>query len=129
VIYPAEDTRRKTEKRKDLLQSLMDNVPDYIFFKDTGSRYIRINEALRKEMGLRSSDEIVGKTDADFFSPEMTDLFHNTDHDIFEKGTHQSTRLWKQRLRTAGPCGLSTTKMPIRNDKNEIIGLVASHAT
>ncbi len=114
----------KLKKEKDLLQSLMDNVPDYIFFKDTGSRYIRINEALRKEMGLRSSDEIVGKTDADFFSPEMTDLFHNTDHDIFENGNASVNQIVETTFKNGRTLWLSTTKMPIRNDKNEIIGLV-----
>ena len=55
---------------RDLLQSLMDNIPDFIYFKDRDSRFTRINKAQAQFLELREPREALGKTDADFFTPE-----------------------------------------------------------
>ena len=54
-------------QKRDLLQALMDNLPDFIYFKDVNSRFIRINKAHARHLGLQNPDEAVGKSDADFF--------------------------------------------------------------
>ena len=48
----------------------MDNVPDYIYFKDRDSRFTRINLALVKGLGLQEAGMALGKTDFDFFPEE-----------------------------------------------------------
>ena len=49
-----------------LLHTLMDNVPDHIYFKDAKSRFTRINKAHADWFGLNYPHEAVGKTDYDF---------------------------------------------------------------
>ena len=46
---------------------LMENVTEYIYFKDTESRFLGMSESLAKRFGLNSPDEAIGKTDFDFF--------------------------------------------------------------
>src|SRR6185369_14256616 len=48
-----------------LLQTLMDNMPDHIYFKDADSRFIRNSRSQAKMMGLNDSAEVIGKTDFD----------------------------------------------------------------
>ena len=50
-----------------LLKSLMENMPDMIYFKDEQSRFIMVNKAYRERFGFKD-DEIMGKTDFDIFA-------------------------------------------------------------
>jgi len=53
--------------KRDLLQALMENLPDYIYFKDVNSRFTRINGALARHFCLEKPEDATGKSDADFF--------------------------------------------------------------
>src|SRR5271157_1988982 len=50
-------------RERDLLQALMDNLPDYIYFKDVHSRFVRINRAHARHLGLGNPGEAIGKSD------------------------------------------------------------------
>jgi len=54
----------------DLLQTLMDSIPDGIYFKDTAGRFIKINRGQVKNLGITGETEALGKTDFDFFGIE-----------------------------------------------------------
>jgi two-component system NtrC family sensor kinase len=65
-------SRRKRDEeelraREESFRALVDNVPDYIYFKDADSRFTRINLALARHLGLANTAEAVGKSDADFY--------------------------------------------------------------
>ncbi len=51
-----------------LLQILMDNIPDKIYFKDEQSRFIKINKAQAQLLGVTDPEDAIGKTDFDYFS-------------------------------------------------------------
>ncbi|MBD3392590.1 MAG: PAS domain-containing protein [Chitinivibrionales bacterium] len=59
---------RTLAREQRLLHVLMDTLPDTIYFKDTEGRFIRINEAQARMLGLDDPKQAIGKTDADFFS-------------------------------------------------------------
>ena len=53
-----------------LINALMDNLPDHIYFKDVESRYMRINNVQAKSLGLNDPAQAVGKRNFDFFTDE-----------------------------------------------------------
>ena len=63
---------RKTEPDRggDLLRALLDYLPDLIYFKDCESRYIRCSQSLAQRFKAGAAEELVGKTDFDFYSEE-----------------------------------------------------------
>jgi PAS domain-containing protein len=69
--------KRKQIKRKNmnssmlndsqLLQTLLENIPDHVYFKDRQSRFIKISRAHKRILCLEDQEEVFGKTDFDFF--------------------------------------------------------------
>src|SRR5262249_26232063 len=72
------DERRRAEEalsqERYLLATLMDNLPDTIYFKDAASRFLRINKALATYFGLSDPAQVIGKTDFEFFTKQHTQL-------------------------------------------------------
>jgi len=71
---------------RDLLQALMDNIPDTIYFKDTASRFTRVNKAQAQVLGVSDPKEAIGKTDFDFFTPEHAQEAYEDEQEIVKSG-------------------------------------------
>ena len=122
-----EITRRKEceeelAHERHLLHTLMDNLPDAIYFKDVASRFVRVNRAVAIRLGLDHPAQVVGKTHFDFF-PEQ-DAQSNTADD--QEIMRTSRPLVGEDEKITWPGGragwLSTTKMPFRDRDGTIIG-------
>jgi PAS domain S-box-containing protein len=105
-----------------LIHALMDNVPDHIYFKDTESKFIRINNAEAQLFGLKDPSEAIGKTDFDFFSIEHARDAFNDEQEIIRTGntiSKEEKETWANRPDS----WVLTTKMPLRDRENNIIGI------
>src|SRR5277367_6870981 len=52
-----------------LLQAMLDNTPDRIYFKDARSRFIKCSRAVARRLGVADPAQVLGKTDFDFLPP------------------------------------------------------------
>jgi PAS domain S-box-containing protein len=110
---------------RDLLFILMDNLPDTIYFKDTSSRFTRVNRAQAETLGLAHPEEAIGKTDLDFFSPEHAEAAYADEQKIIETGQPLIGKL--EQLISAGGDFIrwvSCTKVPIKDKEGKIVGMV-----
>lgn len=104
-----------------LMTALMNNLPDNIYFKDSESRFIRINNAMAKLFGLTDPIQIIGKKDFDFFTLEHAQQAYDDEQNIIQTGkpiSIEEKETWLDRPDT----WVATTKMPLRDKNGEIIG-------
>jgi PAS domain S-box-containing protein len=106
-----------------LLHTLLDHLPDAIYFKDAAGRFLRVNKAVAVRLGLDDPGQAVGKTHFDFFSEENARATMADDQEIMRTGRplvgEDETISWPD-----GRQGwLSTTKMPFRDRDGNVIGV------
>lgn len=106
-----------------ILDTFMANVPDRIYFKDLHGRITRANAAHATWLGLEDAAEEIGKTDFDFFSKEEAWLRYEQEQTIIRTGKSFVNQEEQRRLPDGGQIHWSlATKMPLRNERGEIIG-------
>jgi len=109
---------------ENLLHTILDNMPDYIFVKDAQSRFLMTNPAHLRELGARTVQDVIGKTDFEFFDRERAEQYYNDEQHVIATGQPllnreepvyhgQSKRRW-----------VLTTKVPLRDRTGRITGLV-----
>ena len=106
----------------DLLHTLMENTPDHIYFKDTESRFIRINRSLADRFGLKNPADAVHKTDFDFFTREHAQQAYQDEQNVIESGKPIEGKQEKETWPDEQDTWASTTKVPIRDRDGRIIG-------
>jgi sigma-B regulation protein RsbU (phosphoserine phosphatase) len=106
-----------------LLRALMESIPDYIFFKDTQSRYTRINPAQAQLLGLDSPEKAIGLTDADLLGPENVVERHAAEHELLSTGKPIVAQPERLRRPDGREVWLSVTKVPLRDRFETITGL------
>jgi PAS domain S-box-containing protein len=124
VLRENADLSKKAEALEALLAGLMDTIPDYIYFKDRQCRFIRINKAHARHLGLASPDEAVGKTDLDLHDPNHAEKAFADDRRIMETGLPMIGVAEKETQPDGGIVWVSTTKVPLRDERGTVIGLV-----
>lgn len=105
-----------------LLHALMDHLPDSIYFKDAGSRFIRGSRAQAIKFGYTSTDDISGKTDADIFSHEHAQAARKDELEIMRTGKPIHAKIERETWDDAPDTWASTTKMPLRDAAGNIVG-------
>jgi len=104
-----------------LLNSLLDNLPEHIYFKDTQSRFIRISKSLADAFGLQDPERAIGKTDFDYFSAEHARIAFDNEKEIMHTGrtlSIEEKETWPDRPDT----WVLTTKMPLYGQDGQVIG-------
>ncbi len=121
--------RKQVEARlaaeRNRLRTLIDNLPDCIFVKDAQCRFVICNEAVARVMGVASPDLLVGKTDFDFYDSDHAEQYFADDRKVILSGQALVNHVEPHISPTTGAMRwLLTTKVPLRDADNKIIGLV-----
>ena len=104
-----------------LLQSLLDNVPDSIYFKNKENRFILVNKA-KADHSNTTIDGMIGKTDYDYMSSEQAKKSFDDDNKVMQTGKPIANDVEKITRDHGEERWVSVTKVPRYNDRNEIIG-------
>ena len=104
-----------------LMSTLMDNLPDHIYFKDSLSRIIRVNKAMAQFVGLNDPDQVRGKSDFDFFTTEHAQQAYEDEQEIIRTGKLMNIEE-KETHHDRPDTWVSTIKLPMHDKKGNIIG-------
>lgn len=109
-------------KEQILVRNIMDNVPDQIYFKDLQSRFIRTNRVVSQRFGFNNNEEIIGKTDFDFFSKEHAQKAFDVEQEIINTKKPfvniEEKEIWPDGRIT----WVSSTKMPLYDSNGIVVG-------
>lgn len=109
------------EKEQFLINALMNNLSDHVYFKDINSRFIRNNIAHVRSFGIDDPDKLIGKSDFDFFTYEAAQSAYNDEQEIIKTGKPilKEEKLVRKNCETVW---FSVIKMPLRDLHDNIIG-------
>ena len=107
-----------------LLVELINNIPDNIFFKDKESRFLLANEHVANIMGVDSSNELLGKTDFDFYPKKLAQKYRNDELEIIEEGKAKLNIIEQVVDKNHNRKWYSTSKLPLKSKDGEIVGIM-----
>ena len=110
------------EREQYLMKTLMDTIPDNIWFKDKEGRFLRANQAQARVLGVSDPTAIMGKTDFDFFSEEHAQLAWDQEVSIIHGGPALISNDELLTYPDRPSKWVSVTKLPLYNETGEIIG-------
>ncbi|MFA5806006.1 MAG: PAS domain S-box protein, partial [Melioribacteraceae bacterium] len=108
--------------QQNLLVTLLDNIPDSIYFKDLNSRFIKANKACAMKLGVSKPELLLGKTDADSFGSEHVAIAFADEQQIIKTGIPIISKEEREDWPDGKTTWSSTTKMPLHNSEGKIIG-------
>lgn len=121
-ITARKQMEEQTAEEHLLLRAMMDYIPDKIYFKDTASRFVSVNQAKLAKHGLTHLSEMLGKTDFDFFTEDRAQKAFEDEQRIMRSGEpledHEEEDVWPDGTTT----WVSTTKLPFRDGHGSVIG-------
>ncbi|MDE3057916.1 MAG: PAS domain S-box protein [Bacteroidota bacterium] len=121
--------RKKTEevlaRERNLLRTLIDNLPDLIFFKDKERRYLLNNISHLRSMGVKRQEDVLGKTDFEFHPRELAEQYSEDEERILSSGKgmfNREERAFHQEL--GEERWHLTSKIPLLETNGDIAGIV-----
>jgi PAS domain S-box-containing protein len=109
--------------REAKLQTLIHAIPDLVWLKNKEGVYLGCNRAFERFFGAREA-EIISKTDYDFVSKELADLFRQKDREAIEAGGTRENQEWVTIAETGQKMLLQTLKTPMFDGNGTLMGVV-----
>jgi len=106
-----------------MLRALIDNMPDFMYVKDTHSRFIAANAHVAHGVGEDSPEKLLGKTDFDFYPRELARGYFEDEQNIIHSGQPLYNREEKCFDKAGNEIHILTTKVPVRDHMGRVIGI------
>jgi PAS domain S-box-containing protein len=114
--------KQELEEEKSLVRALLETLPDRVFFKDRGGRFIRVNPAMARFVNRERPEDLSGKTDFDILKPEFAEKTRADEEEIMRTGEPIMSQIEKKEMPDGRVEWSLTTKLPLRDRHGRIIG-------
>lgn len=117
------------KKQKDLLDSVIQNAPIRVFWKDRELRFVGCNTHFAHDAGLASPEDLIGKTDFDMVWRDQAELYQADDRSVMESGVPKLDFEEPQTTPDGHTIWLNTSKVPLRGeDGGQVIGVLGIYS-
>ncbi len=127
LAYTGETSQVVEELRREreFLRLILEEMPDtIIFLKDRESRFLWTSNFHLKILGISRVEEVIGKTDFDFFPEEQAREFFRDEQRVMETGEILIDKLERVYFADGTLHWVLTTKIPVRDEKGDITGVL-----
>ena len=122
-----EQTLSELTASKQLLELVFNTLPQRVFWKDRDLIYLGCNQHFLRDAGMETQEQMIGKTDYDLPWPEQADSFRADDALVIHSGVPRINYEEEQVRENGEISWVRTSKIPLRNAENEIIGVFGSY--
>jgi len=121
-------TEEALHEREMFLHSVLNTIPQFVFWKDTNSVYLGCNENYAQSAGYETPDQIIGKTDYDLpWKKEEADRFCERDWKVITSNTPELRVIETKHLSKGKKVWIETNKVPLHNAKGTVIGVLGTY--
>jgi diguanylate cyclase (GGDEF)-like protein/PAS domain S-box-containing protein len=114
------------ERSNQMLEIVIDNIPQRVFWKDRESRYLGCNKAFAQDAGLAYPEQVVGKTDEDLPWRDGADAFRAADREVTSSGMPKMGYELEMAL-DGEHRAIVISKLPLTDHRGQIIGVLGSY--
>jgi len=105
-----------------LFDTLLDHLPDHVYFKDSQSRFTRVSRSLAAKHGLSDPAQALGMTDFDFFTQAHAQPAFDLEKRILETGKPIVGLVEQETWPDGHSTWVTTTKLPLHDEAGRVIG-------
>ncbi len=113
----------RLDSERFLLHTLMDNLPDHIYFKDREGRFTLVNRAHATGFGCDDPSELIGKTDFDYFTFEHAHQAWDDEQNLVHERVREVSKEERETWTGGRETWVLTTKLPFLDTNGNIIGI------
>ena len=136
-LYYAANVKDITERKQAVnllresqqkLQLVIDNIPQYVFWKDRSFVYLGCNQNFARAAGMDNPEDIVGKTDYDLpWKKEESDFYRQCDNRIMESDTPEFHIIEGQLQTDDKQVWVDTNKVPLHDSEGNVVGILGTY--
>ncbi|MBP0030187.1 PAS domain S-box protein [Roseofilum sp. Guam] len=120
--------QEELRRSKQLLQLVMDNIPQFIVWKDLHSMYLGCNRNFAQLAGLSTPEEIVGKTDYDlFWTRDEADWYRQGDRRVMNRNHPEYHRIESKLKEDGTRLWIDTNTIPLHDAKDQVVGILRTY--
>jgi PAS domain S-box-containing protein len=121
----AEDRLRESQQ---MLQLVLDYIPQLVFWKDRDSVYLGCNRNFAEAAGVAAPQELVGKTDYDMpWTKEESEFYRECDRRVMESATPELHIIETQRQADGRQVWVDTNKIPLHDSEGRVVGVLGTY--
>ncbi|WP_034642841.1 hybrid sensor histidine kinase/response regulator [Desulfovibrio inopinatus] len=115
------------ERSQTMLRTVIDNIPQLVYWKDRNLRFLGANKAFALQFGLSDVSSMIGMTIADIdLSPEDAQHSEAVDRDVLKTGLPRYRQLWEFEREGQPPFTLEVSKVPLMDSSRRVVGVLST---
>lgn len=126
-ITERRNAAEELHRSRQMLELVLDNIPQRVFWKDLKSAFLGCNRAFAEDMHLHDRGEVAGKNDYDLVAPELAARYAAEDRQVIDSGSPILNKVYSLRRADGSLLWLQTSKIPLHDRSGRVIGILGAY--